>query len=156
MIFVGIDPGKTGAIAVLRHDGVIIGVTKMPTTPKDVWDEIWGIHHDSIEEKAFIYIEKVGAMPKQGIASTAKFMRGYGILIGCLAASGIPYDFVAPGVWQKAMGCLTGGNKNISKAKAQQLFPDQKITHVNADALLIAEYGRRHVLSLFGHEKEKQ
>jgi hypothetical protein len=41
------------------------------------------------------------------------------------------------------MQCLTGGDKNISKRRAQELFPSLKITHAVADALLIAEYGRR-------------
>ena len=45
--------------------------------------------------------------------------------------------------WQKYLGCLTKGDKNVSKAKAQELFPDLKITHAIADSLLIAEYGRR-------------
>jgi hypothetical protein len=41
------------------------------------------------------------------------------------------------------MQCLTKGDKNVSKAAAQRLWPKLKITHANADALLIAEYGRQ-------------
>lgn len=41
------------------------------------------------------------------------------------------------------MGCLTKGDKNISKARAQQLFPTAKITHATADALLLAEWRRK-------------
>jgi len=41
------------------------------------------------------------------------------------------------------MGCMTKGDKNVSKRKAQELFPSMKVTHASADALLIAEYGRR-------------
>ncbi len=44
--------------------------------------------------------------------------------------------------WQKEMGCLTKGDKNVTKRRAQELFPTLKITHAIADALLIAEYGR--------------
>jgi len=42
--------------------------------------------------------------------------------------------------------CLTGGNKNVSKAKAKELFPGTKFTHTTADATLIAEFGRRRIL----------
>lgn len=41
------------------------------------------------------------------------------------------------------MGCLTNGDKNITKQRAQQLFPSAKVTHKIADALLLAEYCRR-------------
>jgi hypothetical protein len=58
-------------------------------------------------------------------------------------AAGIPYDLVLPVKWQTAMSCRTKGDKNVSKARAQQLFPDVKVTHAIADALLIAEFCRR-------------
>jgi len=41
------------------------------------------------------------------------------------------------------MGCLTKGDKNVSKRRAQELFPALKVTHAIADALLIAEFARR-------------
>jgi len=46
-------------------------------------------------------------------------------------------------VWQKALGCMTKGDKNITKRLASELFPAIKCTHTVSDALLIAEYGRR-------------
>ena len=88
-------------------------------------------------------------MPKQGISSAATFMINYGQLQGILAALKIPYEFILPQVWQRSMGCLSGGDKNVTKTKAQQLFPNMKgITHALADALLIAEYGRRKEIGL--------
>ena len=60
-----------------------------------------------------------------------------------LCAATIPYEEVTPQKWQKALGCRTGGDKNVSKARAQALFPLQNITHAIADALLLAEYCRR-------------
>lgn len=83
-------------------------------------------------------------MPKQGVASSFKFGRSYGFLIGLLTGLRIPYEFVTPQKWQKAMGCLTHGDKNISKAAAQRRWPNEKWTHATADAGLIAEYGRTH------------
>jgi len=40
------------------------------------------------------------------------------------------------------LGCLSKGDKNVTKAKAQEQFPNIKVTHATADALLIALYGR--------------
>ena len=79
----------------------------------------------------------------QGSTSTFTFARGYGVLIGCLATIGIPFEDVAPQTWQKLLNCRTDSKKNISKKRAQQLFPQLRITHKTADCLLIAEYGRR-------------
>jgi hypothetical protein len=59
-----------------------------------------------------------------------------------LTAAGIPFTRIRPQVWQKKLGCMTKGNKNITKQKAQELFPSIKVTHAIADALLIATYGK--------------
>jgi len=67
----------------------------------------------------------------------------YGTLKGILTALHIPFELIRPVDWQRALGCMTKGDKNISKTKAQQLFPDIKVTHAKADALLIAEHCRR-------------
>jgi len=87
-------------------------------------------------------IEQVHSMPKQGVASSFKFGRSYGFLLGLLTGLKIPYTMVTPQKWQKALGCLTHGDKNVSKAAAQRRWPTEKWTHAIADAALIAEYGR--------------
>jgi hypothetical protein len=61
-----------------------------------------------------------------------------------IVAAGIPFETVTPQKWQKTLGCLTKGDKNVSKRKAQELFPDIKITHAIADSLLIAHYAKHH------------
>jgi hypothetical protein len=60
-----------------------------------------------------------------------------------LVASGIPFERVTPAKWQRELGCLTKGDKNVTKRKAQELFPDVKVTHANADALLLATWRGR-------------
>ena len=65
-----------------------------------------------------------------------------------LNALELPFDEVSPVKWQNWQKCKTGGNKNISKSRAQQLFPSLKITHAIADALLIADYCRQIRLGL--------
>jgi hypothetical protein len=78
-----------------------------------------------------------------GVVSAFTFGRGYGGLLMALTALEIPFVDVSPQKWQGAIGCMTKGDKNVSKAKAQAMFPTIKITHAIADALLIAEWCRR-------------
>lgn len=135
----GVDPGASGSIAL--YFGAEPEWIKTDSTERDLWEQVrlW----DALYGVAHAFIERVHSMPKQGVSSSFKFGQSYGFLRGLLVASGIPFEEVTPQTWQKAMGCLTRGDKNVSKARAQQLFPGVKITHANADALLIAEYGRR-------------
>jgi Holliday junction resolvasome RuvABC endonuclease subunit len=78
-----------------------------------------------------------------GVVSAFTFGCNYERVVMALMCAGIPVEEVTPQRWQKALGCLTHGDKKVSKARAQQLFPGIKITNYIADALLIAEYGRR-------------
>jgi len=142
MNHIGIDPGKSGGIALLNERGEAEFVAKMPDTERDLWDTIASLKNWN-DQPAKAIIERVHAMPGQGVTSMFTFGQGYGSIRMALIAAGIPFDEVTPQRWQKDTGCLTGGNKNISKAKAQQLFPSVKITHATADALIIAEWGRR-------------
>ena len=138
---IGIDPGQSGGIAVLIT-GLDPFAVKMPETERDVWDTLYSMRHWG-DLAAVATIEAVHAMPKQGVTSTFTFGKGYGGLRMALIGCGIPFVEVTPGKWQKALGCLTKGDKNVSKRMAQQLFPSLKISHYIADALLIAEYSRR-------------
>lgn len=145
MIYLGIDPGQSGGIAAIVPDGIETHKFKNKTE----WDisEIFSLYALSVTTPglggAFAFIESVHAMPKQGVSSTFKFGKSYGFLIGLLTAHKIPFSFVTPQAWQKAMGCMTHGDKNISKAAAQRLWPMLKITHAIADAMLIAEHCKR-------------
>jgi len=136
-LYLGIDPGQSGGIALLGDE--LTEAYKMPATEADL--------RDLLEEYApyikSAAIESVHSFPKQGVASSFAFGRSYGFLRGLLIALRIPFREVAPGSWQRTMGCLTKGDKNVSKAKAQQMWPKLKITHATADSLLIAEYARR-------------
>jgi hypothetical protein len=78
-----------------------------------------------------------------GVKSAFTFGNGYGHLEMALTAAGIPFERVRPQKWQQAMGCMTKGDKNVSKRRAQELYPQLKVTHATADALLIATYGTR-------------
>jgi len=136
-VFIGIDPGKSGSIVALCQNVIVF--SKLSETDHDIAEFIESI--DYID--AVATIENVHSMPSQGVASSFTFGTSFGFLKGLLTGYKIPYKLVTPQKWQKGMQCLTKGNKNISKAAAQRLFPRIKITHANADALLIAEYGRK-------------
>lgn len=135
---IGIDPGQSGGIAISTGDNMY--AYKMPETEKDIVELLL-----TYPTKA-IFLESVHSMPKQGVASTFKFGKAYGFLRGVITALEIPLYDVTPQKWQKSLGCLSKGNKNVTKQKAQQLFPKLKITHATADACLIAEYGRRTLI----------
>lgn len=144
-ITIGVDPGANGGIAWITSDGKAC-VEKMPDTLQDLWELIESIGFEAPDFTPYqikAYIEAVSSSPQMGVVSSFSFGRGYGNLEMALTAAGIPFERVRPQVWQKALGCMTKGDKNVSKRKAQELFPDRKITHATADALLIAHYGTK-------------
>ena len=142
-ITIGVDPGANGGIAWIT-DGKAC-VEKMPDTLQDLWELVVSISLEAGTGGMGIraYLEAVSSSPQMGVVSAFSFGRGYGNLEMALTAAGIPFERVRPQVWQKALGCMTKGNKNVSKRKAQELFPGRKITHATADALLIAHYGTK-------------
>lgn len=138
--YLGIDPGLSGGIAVLCEDGSLCDKWKMPQTPIDVYEVFQSV---ALLGPVRAMLERVSASPQMGVVSAFTFGAGYGALQMALAATKIPYDLVTPVKWQTALGCRTQGDKNVSKRRAQQLFPSIQITHAVADALLLAEYARR-------------
>jgi hypothetical protein len=143
-IHIGVDPGISGGIAILGIKGAAQAY-KMPSTSRDLWELIQEIKMaaDFESHQISATLESVSSSPQMGVVSAFTFGNGFGHLEMALTAAGIPFERVRPQVWQKALGCMTKGNKNITKAKAQEMFPNLKVTHATADALLIAEYGKR-------------
>ena len=138
--YMGIDPGQSGGIAVISETGEP-WAEKMPETERDTWDifTMWTNQDTSIHA----LIERVHAMPRQGVSSTFKFGQGYGFLRACLIGARIPFEEITAAQWQGKLHCRTGGNKNVSKQRAQQLFPAIKVTHAVSDCLLLGELCRR-------------
>lgn len=157
MIYIGVDPGKSGGMAVIHWDRIEL----LPFT-KATEKEIWKFFSRAINPTAGMkcLIEKVHAMPGQGVTSMFTFGQGYGFLRGCLTAATIPYEEVQPRAWQKALKIKPrdskgGESKNQFKdrlrGKAQQLFPQESVwertlgeQRAVCDALLIAEFCRRN------------
>lgn len=157
---VGIDPGQKGAICIVKLDSdasvLDISFELMPTIGKELdCHGLAEIFKKMGPSEAFI--EKVSAMPKQGVASMFKFGRNVGSLQAMLAAFEIPYTEVTPQTWQKVMHEGVSRQsmpepKDRSLAVVKRLFPklnllaserSRKAHDGFVDALLIAEYGRR-------------
>jgi crossover junction endodeoxyribonuclease RuvC len=142
-IYIGIDPGNSGAIAAIAGDEIMLcKFTK--STMHDMVDFVQQFD----QSNCFALLEKVHAMPKQGVSSTFKFGASFGSCEMLLAATRVSHELITPQAWQKAMECRSGGDKNVTKRKAQQLFPDIKIIHATADAILLAELCRRRKTGL--------
>ena len=152
MIFLGLDPGVAGGIAAVDAAGRVVFAVHMPATEADL---LQTLQHQDQHRQARAVLERVSASPQMGVVSAFTFGKGYGGLRMALAATAIPFDEVSPIRWQNALGCRTGGDKNISKRRAEQLFPGYRITHACADALLLAEYCRRSELGLWRTEAPK-
>lgn len=143
MRYIGIDPGQSGGIGILTFDGPRIGAEafKMPSTDRELFELLRSL--GVFPERTKACVERVHSFPGQGVASSFTFGMSYGAILMGLAATGISYDLVMPRRWQGELGCLSGGDKNVTKRRAQGMFPDLKITHATADSLLIAEFCRR-------------
>ena len=144
MIYYGIDPGKSGAVAAVYDDGQLHGVAKFAASASGPFDPAAARELlRRSDETSFALLERVSSMPRQGVASSFKFGSAYGWCLGALDMEGLRYQLITPAKWQGLMGCRTGGQKNVSKAAAQRLFPAVRVTHAIADALLLAECCRR-------------
>lgn len=158
-IVVGIDPGVTGAIAILARHGTLINLWDMPT----ITDKGGKQHVNPVElakilmtaGKAAVRLEQVNAMPgrpnkpgearrSMGATGAFNFGRNYGTIIGVVQALGMQLELVTPQAWKKSAG-LVGTAKDYARTKAIQLYPNAQLglkKHIGrADAILIARYG---------------
>lgn len=145
-IRIGVDPGKSGSIAAIDDERRSVTLKLKDATERDVIE--WLTTVVDLTGAAAV-IERVSSSPQMGVVSAFTFGKSYGFLRGVLVGLNIPFVEVTPQKWQKAMGCMSKGDKNVTKAKAQQLYPGEKITHANADALLLATYCKQNHAQLF-------
>lgn len=148
---IGIDPGKKGGLCLMMNQ-TILHTSPIPDLHRDLYEKLldWKETAVSAALDPVVYLEVVHASPQMGVSSAFTFGKGFGLLLGLLTALEFRLELVSPQRWQKLYGvkprskCLSNTeHKNLLKSVAQRLFPKLTITHAIADAILIAEYGRR-------------
>ena len=160
-MFIGIDPGLTGALAVLDDEGAYMHVYDTPY--------IWRLRErprkarvrlpDCVTMASLILrlvnaaqgatqlrvtIETQWARPGQSAAATFITGGGYWGWLGVLAAFGVEAMDVSPQAWKREY-VLLGKEKDASRGAAMGYFPTAPLSlkkhHNRADALLLAHYG---------------
>lgn len=142
MIVLGIDPGKTGALAVYDAQECTLEIHDMPDTSEGVCGLIMGLAN---VRRAVI--ERPFTPGTIGTTNAFQIGRRYGVLMAALLMRGIPVEDVPPGKWKARFGLSS--DKTASREKAGQLFPDHAHLfkrvkdHDRAEAALIAFWGSR-------------
>jgi len=142
MVYLGIDPGQKGGYAMIDGDNIC-------TYP---WDDKEFIEFVKKIDNAHCVccLEKVGAMPKQGITSTFNFGKSAGFIEGVLQTCGISYQLVPPQKWKKEFSISSDKNQSITVCK--RLFPNIDLKRTErcktdsdgmAEAALMALYAKR-------------
>ena len=151
MLIVAVDPGLSGAIGFLRN-GQYVGVEDMPVVAKGSGSgksEVSpaGIKtlirsHLQPDEECVAALERVGAMPRQGVSSVFSLGDSYGAARAVLATGNFELHYVVPAAWKKHFSLPA--DKERSRALAARLFPAAPL-HLKkhdgrAEALLIARW----------------
>lgn len=162
---VGIDPGLQGGLALLDCAGegrVVMSVMPVVGTDRKQIDETsvrtW-LEECQLSSRQrgcglVAYVEKVSAMPKQGVTSMFTFGTGWGLVRGILCGLKIPYHLVLPRQWQNDIlaGLDRSDTKTAAYSFASRAWPNERflatprsrVPHKGlVDAICIAEHGRR-------------
>jgi len=153
MKIIGIDPGLSGAIAVLE-DNKVLNIFDIPVMSEGKKNKrqlnsalLVSLLKENInkEEEVAVVVEQVNAMPGQGVTSMFNFGQTFGALKGICAALELPIFFVRPSKWKKYFE-LINSSKDASRTKAIEMYPKlsnqlSKKKDVNkSDAILIARF----------------
>lgn len=145
---IGIDPGASGAIVIMDGHTLIewaaMPVVKVGSASRVNAAALAAMLRDF--DACHAYVEQVGAMPGQGVASMFSFGHSAGVVMGVLGALEITTTLVTPQAWKKRAG-LIGADKDAARSRAIQLWPDWRALDKKgagqalADAALIARFG---------------
>ena len=153
MIVVGIDPGLSGAIAILENNKVL-NIFDMPVMAEGKKNkrqlnsaQLVSIIKDGTkpDSEIAVVVEQVNAMPGQGVTSMFNFGQTFGAIKGVCAALELPIFFVRPSKWKKHFE-LINSSKDSSRTKVIEMYPSlsnqlAKKKDVNkSDAILIARF----------------
>ena len=153
MKIIGIDPGLSGAIAVLE-DIKVLNLFEMPVMAEGKKNkrqlnsaQLVNLikENTNSDEEIAVIVEQVNAMPGQGVTSMFNFGQTFGAIKGVCAALGLPIFFVRPSKWKKYFE-LINSSKDASRTKVIEMYPSfskqlAKKKDVNkSDAILIARF----------------
>ena len=159
-VYVGIDPGLDGAVAVVCAGGGLLDWCDTPTLEverrgarrREYADAMMARVLGCVAERwmvAGVALEHVHSMPAQGVRSSFTFGVGVGLWRGIIAGLGLPLSLVAPQRWRGALLDGMGRDKDASRLRALQLWPTsvdvfrRRRDDGRADAALMAEWLRR-------------
>lgn len=158
MIYLGVDPGANGGIAAVYPDqGSMKLLNLKSATERDVFSFLLDAAPPG---RSYCVLEKpAGAPGQRNLSGLTKLHDSVGFLRGLLVARGVPFDFISPQSWQRVYGLLRKdkaetdtAKKNRHKQAAERLFPEVKVTHAVADALLLADFCRRTYAARYGQQ----
>ena len=122
MVYIGIDPGAKGSMCLISNGKVVFKDFDL----KD-YSSTLKTFCNTNDTELMVAIEKVHAMPGQGVSSSFSFGQRLGELEGMLTALQIPYELVAPRDWQKACGIPTKSDKKGIASVIQKLYPTAEL-----------------------------
>lgn len=149
-IYIGLDPGKKGAMAIMGYSNTTGERYMMKIIPFDPQEYIKTLKQFN---GATVCIEQVHSLPREGVKSVWSFGQTYGWLLGVLDAVGLSYQTVPPNLWKKDFSLLRTEKKQSIEV-CKRLFPGVELRRTDkcrtdddnmADAALICEYARRHM-----------
>ncbi len=151
MLTLGIDPGLCGALALLNPDGTMELLADLPiiSDHKLKWIDGGALQSmllDAIAGRPCrAVIERVSAMPRQGVASSFSFGVGFGSILGVLQTLHLPIEFVTPAVWKRAIGVTSDKKSSLNAARLRFPAADLRLAkhEGRAESLLIATWAQR-------------
>jgi hypothetical protein len=137
-VWMGVDPGLRGAAALVDFPHFAQAFPIFDLNDTGIFQLVRELKRQF--DIQFAYLERIRPLPFQlrGPVATNKLSASYGALRMALISNEIDYQEVEARYWQNRMGCPNRGSKRPSYDRAVELFPQLKITHQIADALVIA------------------
>ena len=154
-LILGIDPDAFGALAFVNRDtGALVELLDMPMLDLKPARLVDGMQLAAILDEwsgriGEAFVERQWARPTDPPSFAFRVGHNYGTVCGVIRAHFIKLHNPSPQAWKKAMGATS--EKDASRGKASSLFPTDcarwrfKKHHGRAEAVLIAEYGRRQL-----------
>ena len=155
MRYLGIDPGLSGAAAVIEaapSGFQLLDVIDIPTTGEKAKRRVDVIALYSWIKLTVLHaghgvIERAQAMPDQGASSGFVYGRAVGAIEACVTLAGVPLEIIESSAWKKFHGLIRKG-KEDARQRAIMLFPSdgsynklaRKMDHNRAEAILMARY----------------